>query len=316
MLKPRALAPGDRLGVVAPASPFDHDRFARGIDEIRRLGFAPVYDDSVFARERPGYLAGPPELRAAAIRGAWRDPGIGGIIGARGGYGSVQLLPLLDRDEARLARKPFIGCSDLTSVLSYLTTHCGMVAFHGPMVAGQLGQGEAGSRQGEAGYDRASLMAALCRPEPMGELEPAGLQVVRHGEAAGPLLGGTVTQLLGSLGTPFAFDPPRGFVLFFEEVGERPYRLDRMTTQLRQSGLLARASAVVIGELPGCDEPSGEPKARAVVSGLFGDFPGPVVIGFPSGHTAGPAITLPFGVRCRVIADARPRLVIEEAAVD
>jgi muramoyltetrapeptide carboxypeptidase len=307
MLKPRALAPGDRLEVVAPASPFDRDGFARGIDEIRRLGFTPVYDDSVFAHG--GYIAGPPELRAAAIRRAWRNPDNRGVIGARGGYGSVQLLPLLDRDEARLTRQPFIGCSDLTSVLSFLTTRCGMVAFHGPMVAGQLGQGE-------AGYDRASLMAALCRPEPMGELEPAGLEAVRHGEAAGPLLGGTVTQLLGSLGTPFAFDPPHGFVLFFEEVGERPYRLDRMTTQLRQSGLLARASAVVIGELPKCDEPSGEPKAHAVVSQLFSDFPGPVVIGFPSGHTTGPAITLPFGVRCRVIADDRPRLVIEEAAVD
>jgi muramoyltetrapeptide carboxypeptidase len=253
-------------------------------------------------------LAGPPELRAAAIRRAWRDPDIRGVIGARGGYGSVQLLPLLDIDEARLACKPFIGCSDLTSVLSFLTTRCGMVAFHGPMVAGQLGQGE-------AGYDRASLVAALCTPEPMGELAPARLEAVRRGEAAGPLLGGTVTQLLGSLGTPFAFDPPPGFVLFFEEVGERPYRLDRMLTQLRQSGLLARASAVVIGELPRCDEPSGELKAHAVVSELFRDFPGPVVIGFPSGHTTGPAITLPFGVRCRVIADARPRLVIEEAAV-
>jgi muramoyltetrapeptide carboxypeptidase len=307
MLKPRALAPGDRLAVVAPASPFDRDAFARGIDEIRRLGFAPVHDDSVFARA--GYIAGPPELRAAAIRRAWRDPDVGGVIGARGGYGSVQLLPLLDPDEARLARKPFIGCSDLTSALSFLTTRCGMVAFHGPMVAGQLGQGE-------AGYDRASLVAALCRPEPMGELAPAGLEAVRRGEAAGPLLGGTVTQLLGSLGTPFAFDPPPGFVLFFDEVGERPYRLDRMATQLQQSGLLAKAAAVVIGELPKCDEPSGEPKAHAVVADLFSGFPGPVVIGFPSGHTTGPAITLPFGVRCRVIADARPRLVIEEAAVD
>jgi muramoyltetrapeptide carboxypeptidase len=307
MLKPRALAPGDRLAVVAPASPFDRDGFARGIDEIRRLGFTPVYDDAVFARS--GYIAGPPELRAADIRRAWRDPDIGGVIGARGGYGSVQLLPLLDDAEARLARKPFIGCSDLTSVLSFLTTRCGMVAFHGPMVAGQLGQGD-------QGYDRASLLAALCRPEPIGELAPAGLEAVRRGEAAGTLLGGTVTQLLGSLGTPFAFDPPPGFVLFFEEVGERPYRLDRMATQLQQSGLLARASAVVIGELPKCDEPSGEPKARAVVSELFSDFPGPVVFGFPSGHTARPAITLPFGVRCRVIADVRPRLVIEEAAVE
>jgi muramoyltetrapeptide carboxypeptidase len=309
MLKPRALAPGDRLAIVAPASPFDRDDFARGIDEIRQLGFAPVYDDAVFARGRPGYLAGSPELRAAAIRQAWRDPEIGGVIGARGGYGSVQLLPLLDRDEACLARKPFIGYSDLTSVLTFLTTGCAMVAFHGPMLAARLSRGE-------SGYDRASLVAAVCGREPMGELAPAGLEAVRRGEAAGPLMGGTVTQLLGSLGTPFAFDPPPGFVLFFEEVGERPYRLDRMTTQLRQSGLLARASAVVIGELLKCDEPSGEPKGHAVVADLFSDFPGPVVIGFPSGHTTGPAITLPLGVACRVIADARPRLVIEESAVD
>jgi muramoyltetrapeptide carboxypeptidase len=309
MLKPHALAPGDRLAVVAPASPFDRDEFAHGIDEIRRLGFEPVYDDSVFAREPHGYVAGPPALRAAAIQQAWRDPSIKGIVGVRGGYGSAQVLPLLDRDEARLARKPFIGYSDLTSVLNFLTTCCGLVAFHGPMLAGRLGRGE-------AGYDRASLQAAICGREPMGTLAPAGLETLRRGEAVGPLLGGTLTQLLASLGTPFAFAPPAGFVLFFEEVGERPYRLDRMVTQLHQSGILARASAVVIGELLKCDEPSGDPKARAVVSELFRDFPGPVVIGFPSGHTSGPAITLPFGVSCRVIADDRPRLVIEESAVE
>src|SRR6185312_1377500 len=107
MLKPRALEPGDRLAVVAPASPFARDEFDRGVEEIRRLGFVPVYEESVFARQ--GYVAGSPDVRAAAIRAAWRDPSIAALIGARGGYGSVQLLPLLDRDEARLARKPFIG---------------------------------------------------------------------------------------------------------------------------------------------------------------------------------------------------------------
>ena len=121
----------------------------------------------------------------------------------------------------------------------------------------------------------------------MGELAPTGLDAIRPGEAAGPLFGGTLTQLLASLGTPFAFAPPQGYVLFLDEVGERPYRLDRMVTQLRQTGLLARASAVVIGELPRCDEPSGDPTARAVMADLFGDFPGPVLIGFPSGHTVG-----------------------------
>ena len=307
MLKPRALAPGDRLAVVAPASPFDRDEFNRGIAEIRRLGFEPVYDDSVFARQR--YVAGPPQLRAAAIRQAWRDPAIKGLIAVRGGYGSAQLLPLLDRDEARATRKPFIGYSDLTSILTFLTTGCGVIAFHGPMLDDRLSRGE-------AGYDRVSLMAAIGGREPMGELAPAGLETVRPGEAAGLLLGGTVTQLLALLGTPFAFAPPPGFVLFFEEIGERPYRIDRMVTQLRQTGLLARAAAVVVGELRNCDEPRSDLTARAVIAEVLADFPGPVVFGFPSGHTSGPAMTLPFGVRCRVVADSRPRLVIEEAAVE
>jgi muramoyltetrapeptide carboxypeptidase len=150
----------------------------------------------------------------------------------------------------------------------------------------------------------------------MGELTAPGVESVRGGEAGGLLLGGTLTQLLASLGTPFAFAPPSGHVLFLDEVGERPYRLDRMVTQLKQTGLLARAAAVVIGELPKCDEPGGEPTARAVMADLFSDFPGPVLIGFPSGHTVTPAMTLPFGVTARVVSGPPPRLVIEEAAVE
>lgn len=306
MLKPRAIRPGDRLAVVAPASAFARDDFDRGVAEIRRLGFDPVYDESVFDRDR--YLAGRPDVRARAVRAAWRDDSIAGIIGVRGGFGSAQLLPLLDPDEAARALKPFIGYSDLTAMLSFLTTLCGVVAFHGPMLAGRLGRGA-------DGYDADSFLKALCRSEPIGELSPAGLAVIRAGEASGALLGGTLTQLVASLGTPFAFAPPAGYVLFLDEVRERPYRLDRMITQLRQAGLLARASAIVIGELPYCDEPGGELTGRGVMADLLDDFPGPVVIGFPSGHTIGPAMTLPFGVRSRVIATAQPRLVIEEAAV-
>jgi muramoyltetrapeptide carboxypeptidase len=307
MLKPRALSPGDHLAVVSPASPFNREEFDRGVEEIRRLGFVPVYDETVFARR--SYVSGPPELRAAAIRVAWQDPSIAGLIGVRGGYGSAQLLPLLDRDEARRARKPFIGYSDLTSILTFLTLGCGVVAFHGPMLDRRLSRGA-------EGYDADSFTRALCRREPMGELAPPALEPIRRGEAAGPLFGGTLTQLLASVGTPFAFSPPQGYVLFLDEVGERPYRLDRMVTQLRYTGLLARAAAVVIGELPKCDEPDGEPTARAVMAELLGDFPGPVVIGFPSGHTSGPTMTLPFGVACRVIAGERARVIIEESAVE
>ena len=307
MLKPRALRSGDRIAVVAPASPFKREEFDAGISELQRLGFDPVYDESVFDAQR--YVAGTPEVRAAAIRAAWEDPAVAGLIGVRGGYGSIQLLPLLDRDAARRSRKPFIGYSDLTSLLTFLTTGCDVGAFHGPMLAGRLGRGE-------AGYHRESLLNAVCRTTPMGELAPPGLEAIAKGDASGPLLGGTISQIVGSLGTPFAFNPPERYVLFFEEVRERPFRLDRMVTQLRQAGLLARAAAVVVGELPECDESAGVVKGRAVMADLLRDFPGPVVMGFPSGHTVGPAWTLPLGVRCRVVADGPPRLVVEEAAVE
>jgi muramoyltetrapeptide carboxypeptidase len=306
MLKPRALRPGDRLAVVAPASGFSRDEFDRGVSELRALGFEPVYDEHVF--DRHWYLAGTAATRAAAIDAACRDQSIAGLIAVRGGYGSGQLLPLLDTAVVRAACKPFIGYSDTTMLLTFLTLHCGMVAFHGPMLDGRLSRSE-------AGYDRKSFLDAVARAEPMGELAPPSLQTVRAGDARGVLLGGTVTNLLASLGTPFAFDPPAGYVLFFDEIAERPYRLDRMVLQLRQTGLLARAAAIVIGELPRCDEPGGVPTARQVMTEVLSDFHGPVVFGFPSGHADGPSLTLPFGVSCRVVADHQPRLVIEESAV-
>ncbi len=308
MLKPRALTPGSRVAVVAPASTFRRDEFDAGVEELRRLGFDPVYDDGVFAKGSPVYLAGAAEARANALRAALRDPSIAAIVAVRGGYGSAQLLPLLDVEEAKRACKPFIGYSDLTAILSFLTIQCGVVAFHGPMIDQCLSRGE-------AKYDRRSFLNAVSRAEPLGELAPPGLEVVARGEATGMLLGGTVTQLLATMGTRFAFDPPAGFVLFFEEVGERPYRLDRMVTQLRQTGILARASAIVIGELNGCDEPGGAVTGRGVMADVLAGFPGPIVAGFPSGHTTGPAYTLPLGVACRVVAGGRPKLVIEEAAV-
>jgi muramoyltetrapeptide carboxypeptidase len=306
MLKPRALGAGDRLAIVAPASTFNRDEFERGVGEVRRLGFEPVYDESVFARQR--YLAGPADVRAAALRRAWQDPSIAGLIAVRGGFGSAQVLPLLEAEEVRRACKPFIGYSDLTSVLTFHTVTCGMVAFHGPMLDRRLSRGA-------DGYDADSFTRALCRREPLGELRAEGVATVRDGEARGPLFGGTLTQLLASIGTPFAFDPPGGYVLFLDEVGERPFRLEREVTQLQQTRLLARAAAVVIGELPNCDEPSGELTGRGVMADLFADFPGPVLMGFPSGHTAGAAMTLPFGVNARVIGGSQPRLVVEESAV-
>jgi muramoyltetrapeptide carboxypeptidase len=306
MRKPPALRPGDRIAVVAPASPFARDEFDAGIAEIRRLGFEPVFDESVF--ERTGYVAGSPEIRARAWQRAWDDPSIAALVAARGGYGSAQLLPRLDAAAVSRTSKAFIGYSDNTSILAWLTTRCALVSFHGPMLERRLAKGA-------SGYDRDTFERCLCRTEPVGEISHPQLESLKPGEAAGILVGGTLTQLTASLGTPYAFDPPAGSVFFFDEVGERPYRIDRMLTQLRLSGLLARASAIVFGELPNCDEPGGSPAARAAVRDVLTDFPGPILYGLPSGHTTGATLTLPFGVRSRVVSDPRPMLVIEEAAV-
>ena len=305
MHKPRALRQGDHVAVLAPASPFDRAVFDQGVAELRAVGFEPVYDDRVF--ERDGYLAGSAERRAAALRTAWRDPEIGGIFAARGGYGSAQLLPLLDVEEARAARKPFVGCSDLTALLVYLTGCCNLVCFHGPLLVNLARRAK--------GYDRPSLLSCVGRPDPLGELRPAGVEALRHGKARGLLLGGTLTQLLASLSTPFAFAPPDGYVLFLDDVGERPYRIDRMLTQAKQVGLLAAAAAVVCAEFPDCADDEGH-DARSVVADLLADFDGPVLFGFPSGHTDGPTLTLPLGVPVTVTTHPHPRLIIEEAAVE
>jgi muramoyltetrapeptide carboxypeptidase len=306
MIKPRRLHAGDRIAVVAPASPFDRAEFDAGIRELRALGFEPVYGEEVFARR--GYVSGDARLRAEAIRAAWTDPGVAALIAVRGGYGSVQTLPLLSMREATVTRKAFVGYSDLTAILIALLK-AGLVCFHGPMLAGRLAKGP-------EGFDRDTFVRALSEARPLGELHAARLVTLNAGEAAGPLMGGTLTQLVASLGTPFAFDPPQGHVLFIEDVAERPYRLDRMLTQLRLAGILGRAIAIVVGELPRCDEPGGEPTGIAAVADVLRDFRGPIVAGFPSGHTTGPAMTLPLGVSARVVASANPRLVIEEAAVE
>jgi muramoyltetrapeptide carboxypeptidase len=306
MLKPRALRSGDRVAVVAPASPFRLEEFEAGLDELRRLGFEPVYEPSVF--DRDAYVAGAAATRAEAIRIALEDESVGAIMAVRGGYGSVQVLPFLDPEEVRLGRKAIVGYSDLTSLLTYVLGNCGMVAFHGPTVAGRLDRGR-------AGYDEASFLGALMTAEPLGPLTSPQVEVLRQGEAAGPLHGGNLTQLAASLGTPYAFNPPDGCVLFLEDVSERPYRLDRLWTQLRLAGIFDRAAAVVLGDFPGCDEPGEQLRGRDTLAALARDFAGPVLYGFPAGHTPGAAFTLPFGILARVVTGPRPALVIEEPAV-
>jgi muramoyltetrapeptide carboxypeptidase len=305
--KPRALAAGARFAVVSPASPFDVDQFDAGIEELRALGFDPVWDDRVFARQ--GFVSGDAALRAESFDAWWRRPDIDALIGVRGGYGSVQLLPYLD--PARLVARPcaFVGYSDLTSLLTFLVCQCGIVAFHGPSVAGRLGRGA------EA-YDRESFLAALMSAAPLGELAPEGLHSLKSGDARGRLLGGTLTQLAAAAGTPYACTPWDDTILLLEDVAERPYRLDRMLTQLRLSGALDHVRGIVLGTFPKCDEAGGSLPARSALADALADFPGPIVFGFPTGHVDGPAMTVPLGVGARLVAGETSRLIIEEAAVE
>jgi len=305
LAKPPRLRPGDRVALVAPSSPFARDAFDRGLLELRALGLEPVFDESVF--ERDGYLAGSPDVRAAALTRAWETGDVAAVIAVRGGFGSVHLLPYLDAAAFRRTPKILLGYSDITTLHVWLTQEARTVAFQGPMIEGRFARGD-------EGYARDAFLAAVMAAAAPGVIA-GDLETFVHGEATGPVFGGTIAQLVASLGTPYAFDPPEGHVLFLEDVGERPYRLDRMITQLMLAGIIGRASAIVLGTFPQCDEPGGLPTARDTLRRLFSGFPGPVVFGLPVGHVDGPALTLPLGVDVRVVAGERGSISVEEPGV-
>jgi len=304
-IKIRPVRPGATVALVAPASPFARAEFDRGVFELERLGFKTTWDDRVF--ETDGFVAGTPALRAASLRDALMRTDVDAIMSVRGGHGSVQILPLIDSSAWTSRRTAFIGYSDVTSLHTVINQAAGLVSIHGPMLDGRLSRGP-------ESYDPTSLLTSLLDHE-VGDVFAPGVTVLRDGDdVVGPVFGGTLTQLVGSLGTPYAFDPPAGHILFLDEVGERPYRIDRMLTQLKFAGVLARAAAIVCNEMPRCDEPGGSPTARDTVQAALAGFPGPVLFGVPSGHATCESVTLPFGVQTRVIAGRRPRVVIEESA--
>jgi muramoyltetrapeptide carboxypeptidase len=305
MLKPQPLRPGDRVALVAPASGCPREEIVKGEAELRRLGFDTVHTDAVF--ERATFSAGSADTRAADFLRAWSDPSIAALVAVRGGYGSAELLPLLQHLRPAQSPKIFVGYSDTTALLTWLTRLCGLTAVHGPMIDARLAKGA-------EGYDERSFLATV-RGEHGVELSPPGLQTVQAGEAVGPLFGGTMTMLSASLGTPYAFMPPGECVLFLEDVNERPYRISRELTQLRQAGVLARARALVFGEMRGCEEPDGRVTALDAIRDATRDFNGPILFGFPSGHTAGPCWTLPLGVVVRVVGGPSPAVIVEEPAV-
>ena len=302
----RRLRSGDRVALVAPASSFPPEEVTAGAAELARLGFEAVYDESIFEKDR--FVAGSIETRVKAIVKAWEDPSIAALIAVRGGYGSAQLLPYLDPDILREGRKALIGYSDITAILN-LYLRNGLTAIHGPMIDRRISKGP-------SAYDEASFRKVLMSDQPAGDLTPAQLETLHPGSATGVLVGGTLTQLMASMGTMHEFDAPHGCVLFLEDIAERPYRIHRMLTQAMQAGIFVHASAIIFGEFPNCDEPGGDPVIRDVLREFTTEFRGPVLFNYPSGHTSGPTWTLPFGVTAEVIGGPSPSVRILEAAVE
>lgn len=302
----RRVKSGDRVALVAPASSFPREEVAAGVAELARLGLEAAYDDTIFDKQR--FVAGSIESRVRAIHDAWADPSIAALIAMRGGYGSAQLLPFLDPALLRAGRKALIGYSDITALLT-LYQRTGLTAIHGPMIDRRMSKGP-------SAYDEDSFRRVVMQAGPAGELRPAQVEVLHPGTAAGLLTGGTLTQLMASLGTRWAFDPPAGAILFLEDIGERPYRIHRLLTQAAQAGIFSHARGIVFGEFPGCEEPGGEPAIKDVLREFFADFRGPVLFNFPSGHTTGATWTLPFGVMAEVVSAPSPAVRILEAAVD
>jgi muramoyltetrapeptide carboxypeptidase len=307
-LRPRALRAGARVALLTLASPSRADDLEAGAEEVRALGFEPVVVPAVPAGTGAGYVAGPARTRAAQLRTAIADPGIGAVIAARGGYGSAQLLPYLDLDEIRQARPLLIGYSDITSLLDVVSGHAGVVTVHGPMAEGRLARGP-------MAYDRDSFLRTVCEPVALGRVAAPHAVTLQPGKATGVLRGGTLTQLAALLGTPWAHASREPTLLFLDDVNERPYRLDRLLWQLRAAGAFSNVTGVVFNQLPGCDEPGGIPTGLDAVRHALDGVAGPIVAGVPSGHTPERMLTLPFGVQATLHAADDVVLSIDEPAV-
>lgn len=303
--KPTALKPGDRVAVIATSSPFDEDNLERGLEMLRVQGLVPVLGPHVHARLR--YLAGSDADRAADFRWAVTDPSIQGILCARGGYGAARMLPLLDTHAIRAHCKAFVGFSDVTVLHLWLSLQCGWVTFHGPMV---------GTRWAGEGLDDVTLSSMMdaVRGRPASIQAPNG-QTLHGGRARGRLVGGNLSLLCHSIGTPYEIRT-RDRILFVEDVHEAPYRIDRMLTHLRQAGKLRGVRGIVVGEMVDCDAPSdADFTVGDVIADRLADLTVPVVADFPISHGK-PNHTLALGIDYELDADARRLTPLEAPTVD
>jgi muramoyltetrapeptide carboxypeptidase len=280
------LKQGSRVAVVSPASAVKPELVERGAERLRAFGYEPVVMPNALARG-PLYYAGTAEQRVADLHAAFADTSIAGVICARGGWGSAELLPLLDVELIRANPKVFVGYSDQTSLHVWLWKECGLPTLYAPMVAADWSKDD--------GVDDRTWRAAL-EGTSVWSVGPAdGLRVLRAGKAEGRLLGGCLSILAEGLGTPWALRIDEPCVLFVEDIGTKPYQWDRMLQHLRFAGLMGNVKGVVLGDMSANIQPGEmELLESACLHGLR-DFAGPVMIGLQSGHVEQRNRSVPLG---------------------
>lgn len=316
LVRPPALRPGDTVGLITPATYVsDPDRLALVERTMKYFGLKMKLGR--YVGRRLGYLAGTDQERLEDLHGMFRDPEVKAVFAIRGGYGSARLLDRIDYGLLRSNPKVFLGYSDITALHLAIHKHAGLVTFHGPIVLSEF-----------TDYTQTFFRRALFEAKPLGrltnppeknQLRPEHpLRTVRPGRASGRLIGGNLSLICATLGTPFEIET-RGRILFIEDVDEQPYALDRMLTQLRLAGKLQAAAAIIFGECSGCRPRDYRPSFEStlsvgeVIDEILGKFDIPVLSGLTIGHT-GDQLTLPLGVPATLDAD-RGELVIEEAGV-
>jgi muramoyltetrapeptide carboxypeptidase len=300
LIRPPRLRPGDAVRVVAPSGPVPPDGVAAGLKALEAR-YQVRRDDGIFARE--GYLAGSDERRLAELAAALVEPDVRAVIMARGGYGLLRILPFLDPAALRANPRALVGFSDGTALLGF-AARAGLTAVHGP-VATQLGNLPAGDQQ--------ALFRLLEEPEPAVVL--SGLDELVPGRARGRLLGGNLEVFSRLVGTPFLPDLD-GAILFFEDLSERPYRVDRIITSLDLAGVFSMASAVVMGDFSGCREPEAtratSPTVDEVLVERLGRLAIPVALGGKFGHGTR-NVALPYGAMCELDTPSGTLVALEGA---
>ena len=285
---PARLSPGDRIGIVAPAGPYDRETFERGARKLEMMGFEVFIPPNLM--DAAGYLAGCDHHRAQFVNLLFADQSVDAIICARGGYGSIRIMPLLDYQTIAQNPKIFIGFSDITGLLTVLGNRCGLVTFHGPVVTSLA---DASAETGD------SLMRAVSSETEL-EFKVAGGIAIKPGSGSGIVCGGNLTTLCHLVGTPYA---PKftDKILLLEDRAEAPYRIDRMLVHMKLAGCFENLAGIALGSFENCGTPDA---IYNIVAETFDHDPIPILAGFDVGHGK-INLTIPFGIEATLDADRR-----------